>query len=121
MALFSNLPVYKLGYDLLIAIYERSKLFTKEYKYTIGEKLKNETLELLLNVYKANKSKKETRLAYIDAARQNLEVVRLLLRITKDLKIMGVKGFVFLNVQVEELSKQLTSWHKYTAGADAND
>ena len=88
MALFSNLPVYKLGYDLLIAIYERSKLFNKEYKYTIGEKLKNETLELLLNVYKSNKSKKETRLAYIDAARQNLEVVRLLLRITsKHIKI----------------------------------
>ena len=120
MALFCNLPVYKLGYDLLIALYEHSKLFTKEYKYTIGEKLKSESLELLLNVYKANKSKKETRLAYIDAARQNIEVVRLLLRITKDLKIMGVKGFVFLNVQVEELSKQLTSWHKYTAGADAN-
>jgi len=47
MALFSELPVYKLGYDLLIAIYDRTKLFTREYKYTLGEKLKNETLELL--------------------------------------------------------------------------
>ena len=59
MALFSNLPVYKLGYDLLIAIYERSKLFTKEYKYTIGEKLKNETLELCLMYIKPIKVKKK--------------------------------------------------------------
>lgn len=44
MALFSELPVYKLGYDLLIAIYDRTKLFNREHKYTLGEKLKNETL-----------------------------------------------------------------------------
>lgn len=119
MALFSELPVYKLSYDLLISIYERSKVFTREYKYTLGERLKNETLDLLINIYKANKSKKETRLQYIDAARQNVEVVRLLLRVIKDLKIIGLKGFTALNVQVEELSKQLASWNKYTAGAHA--
>jgi hypothetical protein len=62
MALFSELPVYKLGYDLLIAIYDRTKLFNREHKYTLGERLKNETLELLINIYKANKSKQATRL-----------------------------------------------------------
>ncbi len=121
MALFSELPVYKLGYDLLIAIYDRTKLFTREYKYTLGEKLKNETLELLINIYKANKSKQATRLQYIGNARQNIEVIRLLLRVTKDLKIIGIKGHVVLNVQVEELSKQLTSWQKYTARAYAKE
>ena len=105
----------KLGYDLLIAVYERTKTFSREYKYTLGERLKNETTELLINVYKSNKSKKETRLQYIDSARHNIEVVRLLLRICKDLKIIGIKGFVALNIQVEELSKQLTAWQKYTA------
>jgi Na+/H+ antiporter NhaB len=121
MALFSELPVYKLGYDLLLAIYERTKLFTREHKYTLGEKLKNETLELLINIYKANKSKQATRLQYIDTARQNIVVVRLLLRVAKDLKIIGIKGHVVLNVQVEELSKQLSSWQKYTAGAHTKE
>lgn len=115
MALFTELPVYKLGYDLLIAVYERTKTFSREYKYTLGERLKNETTDMLINVYKSNKSKKETRLQYIDNARQNIEVVRLLLRICKDLKIMSIKGFVALNIQVEELSKQLAAWQKYTA------
>jgi len=121
MALFSELPVYKLGYDLLLAIYARTKLFTREHKYTLGEKLKNETLELLINIYKANKSKQATRLQYIENARQNTEVVRLLLRVAKDIKIIGIKGHVALNVQVEELSKQLFSWQKYTAGAHAKE
>lgn len=121
MALFSELPVYKLGYDLLIAIYNKTKTFSREYKYTLGEKLKNEVLDLLINIYKANKSKQANRLQHIDNARQNIEVVRLLLRIVKDLKIIGIKGFVAIDIQVEEMSKQLSSWHKYTAGADAKN
>lgn len=121
MALFSELPVYKLGYDLLLNIYERTATFTREYKYSVGERLKSETLELLINIYKANKSKKETRMQYIENARQHMEVVRLLLRVVKDLRVIGIKGFVALNVQVEALSKQLASWQKYTAGACVND
>jgi len=121
MALFSELPVYKLGYDLLISVYKKTSTFTREYKYTMGERLKNETLELLIDIYKANKSKKETREHYIESARQHVEVLRLLIRVAKDLKIIGIKGFVAVNVQVEELSKQLASWQKYTAGAHATD
>jgi hypothetical protein len=45
----------------------------------------------------------------------------LLLRICKDLKVIGIKGFVTLNIQVEELSKQLSSWQKYTAGVQTNE
>jgi|TARA_B110000459_G_C16591143_1_gene486309 hypothetical protein len=116
MALFSELPVYKLGYDLLIQTYQRTAVFSREYKYTLGERLKKETADMLINIYKANKSKKETRQQNIDQARENVEVVRLLLRLCKDLKIIGIKGFVALNIQVEELSKQLASWQKYTAG-----
>jgi hypothetical protein len=121
MALFSELPVYKLGYNLLLQIFHRTVVFTREYKYTIGEKLKNESTELLINIYKANKSKKENRVQFIELARQNLEVIRLLLRVSKDLKIIGIKGFVALNIEVEELSKQLVSWQKYAVGAHTND
>lgn len=116
MALFTRLPVYKLGYDLLIELYRRSSNFPREYKFTLGERLKNNATDMLINIYKANKSKKESRLQYIDDARQNVEVIRLLLRLCKDMKILGIKGFVALNTKVEELSKQLASWQKYTAG-----
>ena len=121
MALFSELPVYKLGYDLLIQTYQRTAIFSREYKYTMGERLKNESTDMLLNIYKANKSTQENRGQFIDQARQNVEVIRLLLRLCKDLKVIGMKGFVALNIQVEELSKQLASWQKYTAGVQTNE
>lgn len=117
MALFTNLPVYKLGYDLLIEIYKRTKLFSKEYKYTLGEQLKKETLQLLISIYKANKSKPIERSNFIESARQHLEVIRLLLRLSKDLHVLGTKGFVYLNVQAEQLSIQLVAWQKYAVRA----
>ncbi len=47
MALYSDLPVYKATYDLLLAIFQFTKEFGKEYKYTVGESLKKETIDLL--------------------------------------------------------------------------
>jgi len=54
MAQYEHLPVFKKGYDLLLTIYQSIGMFGKEFKYTIGEKLKNEALELIVCIYKAN-------------------------------------------------------------------
>ncbi|MCL7753306.1 four helix bundle protein [Polaribacter sp. Z022] len=119
MALFTSLPVYKLGYDVLIQIHKITKSFTREHKYTLGEKLKEESIQLLIQVYKANKSKKEIRLNTIGTAREHLETIRLLFRVTKDINVIGGKTYVNINLKIEELSKQLTAWQKYTARANA--
>lgn len=116
MALYTALPVYKVSYDLLIEIFKRTRLFSREYKYTVGERLKNESLELIINIYKANKSQKQVRLKRIAEARENVETIRLLLRLTKDLQVIGNKPFVFLNSKVENVSVQLAGWQKYMAG-----
>jgi hypothetical protein len=75
--------------------------------------LKNESLDLIINIYKANKSQKQNRLKRIAQARENVETIRLLLRLTKDLQIIGIKPFVFLNAKVEDVSVQLVGWQKY--------
>ena len=43
MAQYNELPVYKATYDLLLAIFQFTKEFSKEYKYTVGESLKKES------------------------------------------------------------------------------
>lgn len=116
MALYTALPLYKVAYDLLIEIFKRTALFSREYKYTVGERLKNESLDLITNIYKANKSQKQNRQQNIAEARENVETIRLLLRLTRDLEVIGIKPFVFLNNYVENVSVQLVGWQKYMTG-----
>jgi len=41
MSRYDELPVYKASYDLLLEIFKFTKSFAKDYKYTVGESLKN--------------------------------------------------------------------------------
>ena len=61
-------------------------------------------------VCKRYKSKNQTRINGIDLAREHIEVIRLLFRITKDLQIISTKTYIHINIKLEEISKQLTAW-----------
>jgi hypothetical protein len=110
MVNFFRSPVSDLGYNLLLVIYNYCTVFSEEYKYTIGKKLKDETTTMFLNIHQASKSKQEGQGVCINSARRNIEAIRSLVCDCRDLKIIGNKGFVVIIVQVEELSKQLADW-----------
>jgi len=113
MATYDLLPIYKESYDFLVEIFSFSKNFTREYKYTIGQELKNETIALILAIYRANSSKQRRHLL-LDDARVHLETIRLLLRLTRDLKQIPLKSFVTLSERIESISKQLVAWQRQT-------
>jgi hypothetical protein len=110
MGLHQELPVYKASYDLLLAIFEFTKNFNKDYKYTVGESLKKETTELLTLIYRANSRK--DKVGVLQEARERIEVIRLFIRLMKDMKQINLKKFVEVNKSVENVSKQLTGWQK---------
>ena len=110
MGLHQELPVYKASYDLLLAIFEFTKNFNKDYKYTVGESLKKETTELLTLIYRANSRK--DKVGVLQEARERIEVIRLFIRLMKDMKQISLKKFVEVNKSVENVSKQLTGWQK---------
>ena len=110
MAQYNELPVYKATYDLLLAIFQFTKEFTREYKYSVGESLKNETITLLTLIYRANSSHQKDDI--LQMAREQIEVIRLLIRVMKDMKQISLEKFVKTNQVVENVSKQLSGWQK---------
>ena len=46
----------------------------------------------------------------IQKGRENLEVIRLYVRLLKDLKQINIKKTVYLNELIESVSKQLSNW-----------
>jgi hypothetical protein len=108
--IYYQLPVYKASYDLLLSIYIFSKNLTREYKYTIGQDLKIEAKNLMIEIYKANSTynKKEI----IKKAGERLLIIRLNIRILKDLKEISLKKFIYINEKIENISKQLSGWNR---------
>ncbi len=105
-----NSLVYKSSYDLLPGILNFTGNFKKEYKYTVGENLKKETIKLITLIYRANSSRDKQ--ATLQSAREHIEVIRLLIRLMKDMRQIGLKRFVGINEQVENVSRQLAGWHR---------
>jgi len=113
MATYDNLPVYKTTYDLLLLVFATVKEFQKDYKYTLWDKIKEKLIDLIENVYRANSSF-ENRLLNIRKARENIEVIRLYMRLCKDLKIVNLPKFVDTSEKIESISKQLLYWESAT-------
>ena len=54
MATYDRLPVYRASYDFLVEAFAFVKTFPREYKYTLGESVKRELLDMIRAVYRAN-------------------------------------------------------------------
>ena len=105
--IYDNLPVYKVSYDLIIKTFDVVTYFHREYKYSLGESIKKEIIELISNIYKANSAQQKN--DSIANARANIETVRLFFRLSKDLKQLNLSAFVDINQMIEFISKQLTA------------
>lgn len=112
MAIYDNLPVFKASYDLVIEIFKMCGGMPRDYKYTIGEKLKNTLIELMVGIYKANTD--TDRAEMIRQCRQQVVEAKLYLRLLHDLKQLSTKRFATLAEDIEVISKQLKAWHKST-------
>ena len=105
-----DLPVYKACYDLLLEIFQFVKDFGREYKFTVGESLKKQTVDLLTLIFRANSHPDKEQV--LQEARESIEVIRLFIRLMKDMHQINLHKFVEVNKKVEEVSKQLTGWQK---------
>lgn len=112
MSIYLYLPVYKASYDLVLEIFRTIKEFNREYKYTLGESIKKEAIEMITDIYRANSSfSKEP---HIKKAREKIETIRIFFRLARDLRQVGLKRFVDVNEKIENISKQLTAWERST-------
>jgi hypothetical protein len=57
MALYYDLPVFRDVYQLILRIFDYTKDFPREYKFTLGQDLKRDGINLVRSIYRANKSK----------------------------------------------------------------
>ena len=108
MALYYDLPVFKEVYELILKIFEYTKDFPKEYKYTLGQDMKRDGIQLVRSIYRANKSKNKGE--YLEQYLDDFEVLKLEIRLCVDMKILSIKKQAELSGMMESIGKQITGW-----------
>ena len=108
MALYYDLPVYRDTYKLILKIFECTKDFPKEYKYTLGQDMKRDAMQLVRSIYRANKAanKKEHLETFLD----EFELLKLEIRLCADMKVLPFKKQAELTVLMDGIGKQVTGW-----------
>ena len=82
MGLYYDLPVFRDVYRLSQSLFEVTSHFSREYKYSLGQDIKRDGLNLVRSIYRANKYKDKA--PYLEAFLDDFELLKLELRLCND-------------------------------------
>ena len=119
MSQYKHLPIYKATYELLEAVTRKTKDFPRDFKYSLGDKIRNECIELVVFIYKAN-SMREQREDHLRQIVERVQVIELMLRLAKDLRLLSVDAFSEIVLLTDSIARQAQGWLKHTAGSRAD-
>ncbi len=108
MAQYQHLPIYKKTYDVLLRAMIATKYFPREYKYTLGQKLKDELIELVVMIYRANSATDKRQ--HIQEILERIQSIQLIMRLSHDMKIMPRTHYAALSEMTDGLSRQAQGW-----------
>jgi len=108
MALSHELPIYKDTYNLILLIFAHTKDFSREYKYTLGQDMKRDSICLVRSIYRANRNIDKRQ--YLEEFLDNFEILKLEVRLCTDLKLMSLKHQSEISKLLEIIGKQATAW-----------
>lgn len=108
MALYYELQVFKDVYNLVRKIFLYTQEFPREYKYTLGQDMKRDAIQLVRSIYRANKAKEKV--VYLEAFLDDFELLKLEIRLCVDMKILAIKKHAELSLLMDGIGRQITGW-----------
>jgi len=97
-------------YDFALWMLNHTSKFPKSSRFSVSVRIENLILDMLGGIIIANRrQKKEGKLFEID---ENLERLRILIRLSKDMKFLSPQSYEYAAKQLNETGKMLGGWIK---------
>ena len=103
-------PIIVKSYNLTKWYIEKLARLPKNHRFTLGEKIQDALLNLLMLLSDAIYSKDKK--ALLLEANRELEKLRLLSRLMKDLNLLPTDSYRFVSSSLDEIGKMLGGWMK---------
>ncbi len=119
MALHHELQIYKAAYDLFGMAIDVTQNFPRDFKRSIGEKIRNECADIMVLIFRANVARDRDKVPHQEEILERVQVVELLLRVAKDKRWMPLNKYSAAILITESVGKQAQGWKKKSAEANA--
>ena len=106
----TRVPVFADAYRLTLRIFALTQDFPREYKASLGADMKRHALVLLRSIYRIKKSPDKA--AHLDNVLDDLELLKLEIRLAADLKVLSLKRQAELAELCDTVGKQIKGWPK---------
>ncbi len=109
-----GLPIFQKSYDLYKAFYGCRDHIAKQDRHTLWQRSENLVLDLLQSIISASQQEKAQKAATLEQVSVQLNMLRILLRLTKDLKVIDPNKYLTLEERVDEVGRMLGGWLRAT-------
>ena len=110
--LMFDIPLLGKLYDFYKILYQYLKLFPKKDRYSLGQKLDTLTLTVFELVLMARSIEKEKKLVYLEKSIVSLDLLKILIRLAKDVHALDNKKYLQLEQALQEIGRMLGGWRK---------
>ena len=104
-----SLKVYRKSEDLLYKVYPKLINYPKSEKFSICQSIKDNFFDLLKFISLAN-SVKSKRITYLQQADGHLQVLKTLMKLSKQRKYISIGFFKEMDIQLTEINKLLSGY-----------
>lgn len=109
-------PIFIKSYDLYKLFYSFRTLVPKNDRYTIWQRCENLMLDVIEGVLYAGQLSKLDKLSTLEKTSMRLNLLRVCIRLMKDIKAIDNKKYVSLETIIDEIGRQLGGWIKSAKG-----
>lgn len=110
----TKLEIYQKFYDLILYMYPVVKRMPKSERHTLSQHIRNSLIDIAKMIVEANKRKNKLPILYqIDI---ELEKLRMLIRLAKDLEFISIRRYGIIADKCNEIGRMLGGWIKASQG-----
>lgn len=105
-----KLVIFQKIYDFLLWLYPLVNRIPKSHRLVLGRSIEEEAIKILLLSIQANKIRDGTRIIVQTQISDELDKLRILIRLTKDLHFISVAQYQHAAEKINEIGKILYGW-----------
>jgi len=109
--MLSELTILEKVYELILWLYPTVNKFPKSQRFVLGQRIETVSLGILEKIIAANQSRAKT--AYLKKTSIELDILRYLVRLSKDLHFISLRQYEFAAQKINEIGKMLGGWIKF--------